>query len=59
MRYPLIRGAATALLWVAMIEVISSFAVKQMFDYDLAFTPYFFALGLVGLVLLILSRILP
>ncbi|MCY0876939.1 MAG: hypothetical protein OWT28_11820 [Firmicutes bacterium] len=57
MRYHLIREAASALLWIAVIEVISSFAVKQLFNYNLTFTPYFFALGVIGAALFVLARL--
>lgn len=57
MRYHLVRSTATALIWIAAIEVVSSFAVKEIFNYTLSFTPYFFAMGLLGLVLLVLTRV--
>lgn len=56
MRYHLVRSTATALLWIAAIEIVSSFVVKQLFDYTFSFTPYFFGIGLFGLLLFIVSR---
>ncbi len=50
------RSAATAMIWISGIEIASSFVVKQLYDYDLSFTPYFFALGLAGVLLLVVAR---
>lgn len=52
----IVRSAASALIWIGAIEVVSSFFVKQFFSFDLSFTPYFLGLGLLGLVVLVLSR---
>ncbi|MHB1629647.1 MAG: hypothetical protein ACYCVB_14985 [Bacilli bacterium] len=57
MRNHLIRSAATVFIWIGGIEVVSSFVVRQLFNYDLTFTPYFFALGLLGLLMLVLARL--
>ncbi len=57
MRNHLVRSAATVLIWIGGIEVVSSFVVKQLFNYDLTFTPYFFALGLLGLLMLVVARL--
>ncbi len=57
MRNHLIRSAATVLIWIGGIEVVSSFVVKQLFNYDLSFTPYFLAMGLLGLLMLVVARL--
>lgn len=55
-RHPMFRSVASVMIYIGALEVISSFVAKQMFDYDLTFTPYFFALGLLGLILLVIER---
>ncbi len=55
-RQQLVRSAATAVLWISVIEVVSSFAVKQLYHYDLSFTPFFVAAGILGLLLLLIAR---
>ncbi|MCY0892949.1 MAG: hypothetical protein OWR52_05545 [Acidibacillus sp.] len=56
MRNQLVRTAATALIWIGCIEVISSFVAKQMYNYTLTFTPIFIILGIVGIIAFIISR---
>ena len=58
MRQQLVRSAATAVIWISAIEIVSSFAVKQMYNFELSFTPYFFAAGLAGLCSLLIARYL-
>ncbi|MHB1682013.1 MAG: hypothetical protein ACYCYO_04180 [Bacilli bacterium] len=57
MRNHLVRSAASVLIWIGGIEVASSFVAKQLFNYSLTFTPYFFALGLLGLLMLLIARL--
>lgn len=56
MRQQLVRSAATAVLWISAIEVVSSFAVKDLYHYDLSFTPFFVAAGFLGLLLLLVAN---
>ncbi|WP_181363005.1 hypothetical protein [Sulfoacidibacillus thermotolerans] len=56
MRNQLIRTAATALIWIGGIEVLSSFVAKQMYNYTLTFTPIFFVLGILGVVVFVVAR---
>ncbi|MCY0870169.1 MAG: hypothetical protein OWT27_06230 [Firmicutes bacterium] len=56
MRQHLVRSAATVIIWVCGLEVVSSFAVKLLYDYDLNFTPVFLGLGIIGVALLVASR---
>lgn len=56
MRHRNIRATASAVVWISAIELISSFAVKQIYNYNLSFTPYFLIAGILGLLCLFIVR---
>lgn len=56
MRHRNIRATAAGVVWISAIELISSFVVKQIYNYDLSFTPYFLIAGILGLLCLLIAR---
>ncbi len=56
MRQQLVRSAATAVLWISVIELASSVVARVLYHYDLSFTPFFLLGGLLGLLLLLVAR---
>ncbi len=51
-----IRSLGTMLIWIAGIEVVSSFAVKYLYNDVLGFTSYFVIIGLIGLLFVLATQ---
>ena len=59
MRRVYLRRLAMTLIWISGILIVGSFVAKEAFAYhgNLAFLPFFFAIGIVGLVIILLMGI--
>ena len=44
------------LIWIAGIEIVSSFAVKILYNDVLSFTSYFVIVGLIGLLFILITE---
>lgn len=51
-----VRSLGTMLIWIAGIEVVSSFAVKYLYNDVLGFTSYFVIVGLIGLLFVLVTQ---
>nr|NNM91252.1 hypothetical protein [Bacilli bacterium] len=56
MRRRWIRSLGTMLIWIAGIEIVSSFAVKILYNDVLSFTSYFVIVGLIGLLFILITE---
>ncbi|WP_200760095.1 hypothetical protein [Effusibacillus dendaii] len=54
-----VRSLGTILIWIGAIAIIANFLTKILFQFDTlsAYSPYFFASILVGIALLVVTRI--
>ena len=59
MRREFLRRTAIVLIWISGILIVGSFFAKEAFQFqvNLVYLPFFFAIGLIGLVIILLMGI--